>query len=253
MRRRSPHLSLREFLKNSAVVDRRFRRRRAAVPAGDSAADDEPDLGSARHRSVWEFYGKLDGLIYVVEVYSHFAALVLTAVVCFAVGWGVRHRALQFHSFGWALLIVGGIVYVAMPRIMFETYMADQRLPISLAFMVIACAHLNLRHDYVRRGFATVLVLLMAMRVFEVQTVWADLSNGTESFRDSVRHIDRGSKILVAYADADAGDDVRDLGLVHAACLAIIERSALVTTAFTVVGKQILHVRENYPRPRRYR
>jgi hypothetical protein len=36
------------------------------------------------------------------------------------------------------------------------------------------------------------------------------------------------------------------LGLVHSACLAIIERSALVTTAFTVVGKQILHVRENY-------
>ena len=51
--------------------------------------------------------------------------------------------------------------------------MADQRLPISLAFMVIACAHLNLRHHYVRRGFATVLVLLLAIRVFEVQTVWA--------------------------------------------------------------------------------
>ena len=34
--------------------------------------------------------------------------------------------------------------------------------------------------------------------------------------------------------------------LVHAACLAIIERSALVTTAFTVVGKQILHVRPDY-------
>ena len=34
--------------------------------------------------------------------------------------------------------------------------------------------------------------------------------------------------------------------LVHAACLAIIERSALVTTAFTVVGKQILHVRPEY-------
>ena len=31
-----------------------------------------------------------------------------------------------------------------------------------------------------------------------------------------------------------AGDDVRDLGLVHAACIATIERSALVTTLFTV-------------------
>jgi len=61
-----------------------------------------------------------------------------------------------------------------------------------------------------------------------------------------VRLIDRGSKILVAYADPEAGDDTRDLVLVHAACSAIIERSALVTTAFTVKGKQILEVREPY-------
>jgi hypothetical protein len=39
---------------------------------------------------------------------------------------------------------------------------------------------------------------------------------------------------------------VRDLGLVHAACLAVIERSALVTTVFTVVGKQVLHVRADF-------
>jgi hypothetical protein len=195
---------------------------------------------------VWELSGKLDGLLYVIEVYSHFAALLLTGIVAFAAGFGLRHRALQFHSTGWALLIVGSITYFAMPRIIFETYMADQRLPISLAFMVIACANLNLGHNYVRRGFATVLVLLLAIRVFEVQSVWSDASKTIAAFRDSVRLIDHGSKILVAYADPDAGDDTKDLVLVHAACSAIIERSALVTTAFTVKGKQILEVREPY-------
>ena len=60
----------------------------------------------------------------------------------------MRHRALKFHPFGWVLLAVGAIIYLAMPRVLFDTFMADQRLPISLAFMVIACAHLNLRHDY---------------------------------------------------------------------------------------------------------
>ena len=80
----------------------------------------------------------------------------------------------------------------------------------------------------------------------EVDQQVAELSRSTASFQDSVRYIDRGAKVLVAYADPDAGDDARDLGLVHAACLAIIERSALVTTVFTVVGKQILHVRDNY-------
>ena len=194
----------------------------------------------------WELSGKLDGLLYAIEVYSRFAAFFLTAIVAFAVGWGIRHRALQFHRFGWALLMVGGVTYLAMPRIMFETFMADQRLPISLAFMVVACAHVTLRNDFLRRSFATVVVLLLALRVFEVQSVWGELSRATGSFHDSVRQVDRGSKVLIAYAASDNGDDVRDLWLMHAACLAIIERSALVTTAFTVVGKQVLHVRGNY-------
>ena len=144
------------------------------------------------------------------------------------------------------LLVVGGVTYFVMPRVMFDTYMADQRLPIALAFMIIACAYLDLRDDFVRRGFATVLVLMLAVRAFEVQSVWHEVSRGTSAFRDSVRQIDRGAKVLVAYADPDNGDNARELWLMHAACLAIIERSALVTTAFTVLGKQVMHVRPEY-------
>src|SRR5213078_1650027 len=97
-----------------------------------------------------------------------------------------------------------------------------------------------------RRAFAAVLVVLLSIRVFEVQSVWSDMAPAATSFRNSVEYIERGSKVLVGYANSDGGDDVKDLGLVHAACLAIIERSALVTTAFTVVGKQIMHVREPF-------
>ena len=124
--------------------------------------------------------------------------------------------------------------------------MADQRLPISLAFMLIACTDLDLRDQLVRRGFAAVLVVMLGIRVAEVESMWRSLSGGINSFRHSVQLIDRGSKVLVAYADPDGGDDVHDLGLVHADCFAIIERSALVTTAFTVVGKQIMHARPEY-------
>jgi hypothetical protein len=201
---------------------------------------------SLRWDFYWEFNGKLKGLLFVIEVYSQYAAFVLTAIVAVAAGWAIRHRALQFHPFGWVLLVLGGVIYFAMPRVMFDTYMADQRLPIALAFMVIACAHVNLRDDFVRWGFATVLVLLLAVRAFEVHSVWREIARGTTSFGDSVQQIERGAKVLVAYADPDNGDNVRELWLTHAACLAIIERSALVTTAFTVLGKQVMHVRQNY-------
>jgi len=194
----------------------------------------------------WELAGKLDGLVFVVEAYSHAAAIILTGIVAFAAGWAIRQRALKFHPFGFVLLAVGGLAYFAMPRVIFDTYMADQRMPIAFAFMAVACAHINMHHQQVRRGFATVLVLLLAIRVFEVETVWTDMSRVTTSFRASTRHIAHGAKVLVAYADPNAGEDANDQPLVHAASLAVIDRAALVATNFTVPGKQVLRVRPEF-------
>ncbi len=194
----------------------------------------------------WELPGKLEGISYIIEVYSHGAAFFFTAAIAFAVGWITRHRALRFHTAGIGILAIGVAVYMTLPRVIFETYMADQRLPISLAFMLIACVDLDLRDRVVRQGFAVLLIVMLGIRVAEVENTWWSLSAGTDSFKRSVDQIDRGSKVLVAYADPDGGDDVNDLGLVHAACFAIIERSALVTTAFTVVGKQIMHARPQF-------
>src|SRR6478672_3965458 len=75
----------------------------------------------------WELNGKLSGLIFVIEVYSHSATVFLAAIVAAAAVWSIRHRALQFPPFGWVLLVVGSVTYFVMPRVMFDTYMADQR------------------------------------------------------------------------------------------------------------------------------
>jgi hypothetical protein len=96
------------------------------------------------------------------------------------------------------------------------------------------------------RGFLTVLVVLIGGRVLEIDYNWSQLSDSTSEFRSSVRRIVPGSKVFVAYANSSSGEDVSDLGLVHAACIATIERSSLVTTLFTVQGKQIVHVRPDF-------
>jgi hypothetical protein len=194
----------------------------------------------------WEPKGKIDGLIYVIEIYSDAVAFALAAIVAVAAGWALRHRVLRIHPLAWALLIVSAVVYMAMPRVMFGSYLADQRLPVACAFMLIACINVDLHHRFVRRGFVAVLFILLTVRIAEVQVAWAQLSRGPMAVKQSMQKLKRGAKVLVAYADRTAGDDVRDYGLVHAACLAIIERSALVTTAFTVAGKQIMHVRPAY-------
>jgi hypothetical protein len=191
----------------------------------------------------WEPRGKIDGLIYVIEIYSDFVAIALTAIAVVATVWAVRHRLMRVHPLCWVLLTVSGLVYLLMPRVLFATYMADQRLPIAVAFMLVACADIDLRHRLVRRGFVAMVLIMVALRVIEVDVAWSNLSMSTNEFRASVKRIKPGSRVLVAYADQGAGEDVSDLGLVHAACIAMIERAALVTTAFTVPGKQIMHVR----------
>lgn len=194
----------------------------------------------------WERLGKIDGLIYAIQVYSDIAAFALLALAIAGIVWAVRHNLMRFHPLFWVMLAVCGVVYLAMPRVAFATYMADQRLPIAFIFMLIACVEIDLRHRLVRRGFLAFLVVTLLVRVIEVDVTWAELSTSTSEFRASVKRLKPGAKVLVAYAKGDGGDDVAEYGLVHAACLAIIERSALVTTVFSVKGKQVLHVRPEY-------
>jgi hypothetical protein len=195
---------------------------------------------------LWQSLGKIDGLTYVFEVYSDVVAFAIAGALIAAAIWAARHRLLRFHPAGVFMLGVGFLVYLALPRIMFDTYMGDQRLPIALAYMALACLSVDLRHRLVRRGFLALSLVVLVVRVTEVNIGWEQESTSTSEFRTSIKHIARGSRVLVAYADPNRGDDVGDLGLVHAACLAILERSALVTTAFTVEGKQIMHVRPAY-------
>ena len=194
----------------------------------------------------WEQRGKIDGLMYVISDYSDIAAFALITVMVASIVWGIRHRVLRFHPLVLTLIVVGAAVYISLPRIMFDTYMTDQRVPIGVAFMMFACGDLELRRRLVRRAFMIVLIVMITARLIEIDYNWSQLSDSTSEFRSSVRRIAPGSKVFVAYADRALGEDVRDLGLVHAACIATIERSALVTTLFTVEGKQVLHVRPEF-------
>jgi hypothetical protein len=194
----------------------------------------------------WDQRGKIDGLMYVIADYSDIVAFALVGIMASGIVWSIRHRVLHFHPLIFVLLAVGGVVYAELPRVMFDTYMTDQRVPIGIAFMLFACGELNLRHRLVRRGFLVVLIVLIAGRLIEIDYNWSQLSDSTSQFRSSVRRITPGSKVFVSYADRSLGEDVRDLGLVHAACIATIERSALVTTLFTVAGKQVVHARPAY-------
>ena len=205
-----------------------------------------PTLHAPGSPSYWELDGKLDGLMAVIKVYYSSVAIGLLAVVVIAAAFARWRNALNFHPVGWAIFGVGAVAYLAMPRAIFGAHLADQRLPIALAFMLIACFTVELRRRIARVGLVALVALLLAVRIATVQSVWNHLDRGTDEFIESVKSIKRGARVLVVQDDRSSCKEISDFNLVHAASLATIERSALVTTAFTVKGKHILHARKAF-------
>lgn len=194
----------------------------------------------------WQFSGKLQGLVAVFNVYYLTVAGFLLAAAAAGAVYAFWRGILKFNTAGWAILAVGCIAYFALPRALFGAHLADQRLPIAIVFMLAACFDIDLQDRVIRRGFVSLVAALLALRVAEVQLVWNHLDRGTSEFFHSVEKIKRGARILVVYGDRSTGKEVSDLNLVHAASMAVIERSALVSTEFTVKGKQILHARKEF-------
>lgn len=205
-----------------------------------------PTWNVAGTSAYWEIGGKLAGLLAVINVYYPTVAYGLLATVAIVAAYAWRRGALRFHPAGWAILGVSAVVYLAMPFALFGAYLADQRLPIAVAFMLIACFDIHLPQRAARRGLVALLAVLLAGRIAEVQLVWNHLDLGTEEFIQSVETMKRGARVLVVFGDRSSCKEISDFNLVHAASLATIERSALVSTAFTVRGKQIMHARKEF-------
>jgi hypothetical protein len=205
-----------------------------------------PTWDSAGVPAYWDLGGKIEGLMLAVRIYGDWVAYALIALMGLAAVLAGWRGALHMHPAGWWLIAVGAVIYLALPRVLFAAHMADQRLPIALVFMLIACLRLDLPDRRLRRGLVMLVAVLLALRLTEVQAVWNDLARGPLEARRSVLSIDRGARVLVVHGDRSSTGLISDLGLVHIASLATIERSALVSTAFTVEGKHILEVRDAY-------
>ena len=204
-----------------------------------------PTMGLASDVS-WDWNAKLDGLGWLVQAYGHGLDAAFGFVLLFTLALGLMSRMIVVHPAGLILLGLGLVVYIAMPTVLFGSWAADLRLPVALVFMAIAFADLAVTSPIVRRGFMFVIIALSLIRFGGVATAWAEIDQSFDDMRASLQFVDPGSKILVATANRPTGTEEMNLPLSHAACLAMIERSSLVTTAFAVTGKQILNLRPDF-------
>lgn len=196
----------------------------------------------------WDAQGKLDAILMIFRAYADAPDLGILVMVGIAFGWAVKNRLVVFHPAALVLGVIGGLVFLSMPTMLFGSYMADQRIPVALFLMLVGFGRLDERDGLVRTGFLVLVIAFSAIRVAGVSVHWLHLAAAHEEIRASLVGIERGAKIMVAHADEPALDKTDADAISHGPCAAVIERSALVSTLFTVPGKQILHVRAPYDR-----
>jgi len=194
----------------------------------------------------WEVGGKFEGLETIFTTYGDLVDIPIAAVFIAMVIWTARGGLLAAHPAMWYLAAIGSASYFAMPRMLFGSWYADHRLPIGLFFLIMGFVRLDAPDKRARRFLVLVMIALALTRFVDTQAEWTHLVEVSDDLRTATAFIDRGGTVLVAHADQPAGTSAEIDALSHAPCLAVIERSAAVSTVFTVRGKQILSVKPDF-------
>ncbi len=194
----------------------------------------------------WAPQSKMDGLQLIFRTYIDTHDLAVMGLGFAALGWALHRGILSVHPAILPLAVFGSAVFLAMPYTLFGSEMADQRMPVALTLMLLGFVHLDPEDKWSKAGFLALVVGFALLRVGDVTLQWVRVEKIYEDFRVSLGKVPQGAKILVAHADDPKGTQAEQDAISHAPCVAMIERSALVSTAFTVKGKQIMTVRKAY-------
>jgi hypothetical protein len=194
----------------------------------------------------WSAQGKLDSITMIFRAYSDPIDIAVLAICAVALAWAVRRSLISFHPAAAVFAVVSCAVFLALPTVLFGSYMADQRLPVAMLLTLIGFGSIRLGQPAVARAFIFLVLAISTIRVGDVTAQWLHLAKAHDEFRAVVQGLDRGQKFIVAYADEPQLSQREQDAISHLASTAVIERSALVSTEFTVPGKQILRVRSPY-------
>ena len=194
----------------------------------------------------WDDQGKIEGIAAIFRLYDDKFDLVVLIAFLGGLGIGLRMRILHMHPAGIVCLMLSIALYLAMPATLFGSMMADQRLPIAGLLFAIGFIRFTLPSQTGRLVFVSVLTVICMVRFGEVASRWQQIDGYVQEFRQAIALLPQGARVMVAQADEADGPAALNDGMSHIPCLATIDRSALVTSLFTVRGKQILGVRHPY-------
>ena len=174
----------------------------------------------------------------------------LAFVLCHA-GWlKVERRMVP----GLAIL---GVAFLLAPKALWTGGVFDQRLSILLALMLVACTRFEAPKSQISRLLAGALVLLFLVRMAVLTSAWLDHRDDVAEMRRAIEMIEPGGRLLVARPDVTTAYRLappRHRVFHHAVqlpslpALAVIEKSAFVSTLYALPGQQPLSLKPPFDR-----
>ncbi len=136
---------------------------------------------------------------------------------------------------------LGGLVasYLAMPATLFGSNWADRRLPVALAFLLVASSDVRWRSDRSRLAYAVAVTALVAVQLGHVHRQWQAFARTYATYFRAIEVLPVGAKLMVAYA-RDGWTEVVSPPVHNVWCMAVIERSAFIPFLFARPSQQPL-------------
>ncbi|HEX7126854.1 MAG TPA: hypothetical protein VF406_13940 [Thermodesulfobacteriota bacterium] len=142
---------------------------------------------------------------------------------------------------------LGGLVasYLAMPATVFGSNLADRRLPVALAFLLVAATDVAWRSGRSRLAFAAAVTAVVALQLGLVQRQWRGFARTYATYFRAIEALPVGAKLMMVYA-RDGWTDVMTPPVQNVWCMAVIERSAFVPFLFARPSQQPLALTPRY-------
>ncbi len=200
-------------------------------------------LGADSGGLEWRLYSKGQGLWYIAKTYYHAYDAAVAAGFAACALWAWRRGIVRLHPAGWSILAVAVPLFIALPYAAMTAIGVDKRFPVGIVYVLCGLLAWEIEAPKLRRGFLAALAALLCLRVAGVEMAAYRLQLIVADFRRSLDLVPPGSKVMVA----QSGDDIPFPDtLLALPCLAMIERSSLVSIAFSDPAEQVLVVKPHY-------
>jgi hypothetical protein len=176
---------------------------------------------------------------YVPVPFDGAVGLLALAFLAFALLTRSLSLAPQFRL----LLPALAAVAVAMPNVLSGSWGADMRLPVALAFVLIAGTRVRLAKGCAAAAFAALAFCVLGLRIWAVTESWRDYDRQFAEFRAASRAVAPGSRLLIVErlfgsetplpGVPPAFAVLQRVAYIHMAALSVIDRAVFVPYLFT--------------------